>query len=152
MKFLCVECDQAMKLLEAKGPDRGSLTVVYKCPTCERRMALLTNPWETQVVRSMDVKIGGRSVPAEPMAAIKESLASAPKKCPFPGVAENVFASSEVASDVFPWTKEAEQRLSRIPDFVRPMAKVGIEKMARDKGYEEVNDQVMNEAKDVFGM
>ena len=32
MKFLCVSCDEAMKLIDAKPPERGSLTIVYRCP------------------------------------------------------------------------------------------------------------------------
>ena len=30
MKFLCMSCDEPMKLIEAKPPERGSLTVVYR--------------------------------------------------------------------------------------------------------------------------
>ncbi len=31
MKFLCVSCDEAMKLINVVPPDRGSLTVVSRC-------------------------------------------------------------------------------------------------------------------------
>ena len=34
MKFLCVNCDVAMSLVETRGPDRGSMTVVFGCPAC----------------------------------------------------------------------------------------------------------------------
>ena len=61
MKFLCVSCDEPMKLIEAKPPERGSLSVVYRCPTCENEIAMLTNPFETQVVGSLGVNIGDGS-------------------------------------------------------------------------------------------
>ena len=31
MKFLCVPCDQPMVLSEKKGPDQGSISLVYSC-------------------------------------------------------------------------------------------------------------------------
>ena len=151
MKFLCVSCDQAMKLVESRGPDRGSLTAIFGCPACGRQTALLTNPWETQVVRSMDVKIGGRSVPPEPMESLRESLESAPKKCPFSDTAKRAVGTTTV-QDVLPWTEAARVRLERIPSFVRPMAKAGIEKLAKENGFSEVNDEVLNQAKEKFGM
>ena len=58
MKFLCVLCDQAMKLVEMAPPDRGALAIVYECPECAHRVAMLTNPLETQVVTSLGVQIG----------------------------------------------------------------------------------------------
>ena len=79
MKFLCIACDQAMRLSGTGGPDAGSLTVTFACPACGHRVAMLTNPWETQMVRTLGVKVGG--APAEapaPFAAVRaESRASA---------------------------------------------------------------------------
>ena len=48
MKFLCLDCDEAMKLHSTAGPDEGSLTVTFRCPQCGFRVAMLTNPFETQ--------------------------------------------------------------------------------------------------------
>ena len=58
MKFLCIACDQAMRLSGTAGPDEGSLTVTFACPSCGHRVAMLTNPWETQMVRTLGVKVG----------------------------------------------------------------------------------------------
>ncbi len=58
MKFLCVPCDSPMKLQTVGPPERGSLSVVYACPECGYEMAMLTNPYETQVVQSLGVRIG----------------------------------------------------------------------------------------------
>jgi hypothetical protein len=52
----------------------------------------------------------------------------------------------------FPWTAEAMTRLGNIPEFARPMAKVGIEKFAQDNGLAQIDAQVLEQAKDFFGM
>src|SRR3989304_8011912 len=76
MKFLCVPCDKPMKLQEVVGPDQGSLTIVFHCLECAHRIALLTNPLETQLVKALDVKIGAGSVaPTEPLGFTRSSLA-----------------------------------------------------------------------------
>ena len=61
MKFLCVPCDSPMKLQSVGPPERGSLSVVYSCPECGYEMAMLTNPFETQMVQSLGVRIGPSS-------------------------------------------------------------------------------------------
>src|SRR6184192_3759978 len=63
MKFLCVECDRQMQFEERQLPGDGTLAAAFRCPTCGRVVALLTNPMETQLVASLGVKIGGRVVP-----------------------------------------------------------------------------------------
>jgi len=50
------------------------------------------------------------------------------------------------------WTEEALVRLDSMPEFIRPMARSGIEKFARDKGYREVDGVVLDEARSLLGM
>jgi len=160
MKFLCVECDEAMKLKETKDPVDRSITVVFQCPSCKKEMAMLTNPMETQVVGSLGVSIGSKPAPSQPMAGIKKSLAEkrdevsetedSGSKCPFTEVVADAFAKQ--ASEKIGWTKEAEERLNRIPSFIRPMAKKGIEQYAAENGHSQINDEVMDAVKDVYGM
>ena len=140
MKFLCVSCDEAMKLIDAKPPERGSLTVVYRCPSCAHEIAMLTNPFETQVVGSLGVKIG------------EESGSEGASKCPFTGVVQEMSAGSEDASAEFPWSLDAASRLANIPEFARPMAKSGIEKFAIERGLAQVDVKVLEEAREFFGM
>lgn len=145
MKFLCVLCDQAMKLVEMAPPDRGALGIVYECPECAHRIAMLTNPLETQMIRSLGVEIR----PGE--------AADGASKCPFAGmVAETMGgAPSPVAgapAGSVRWSEAALGRLERIPEFVRPMAKIGIERYALDNGHAEVDEAVLDRAKGFFGM
>jgi hypothetical protein len=48
------------------------------------------------------------------------------------------------------WSREAEQRLENIPDFIRPMARKEIERIARERGLATITAQVMDEAKEKF--
>ena len=48
------------------------------------------------------------------------------------------------------WTREAEQRLDNIPDFIRPMARKEIERLAKERGIATITAQVMDDAKDKF--
>src|SRR5436853_2671496 len=76
MKFLCLDCDEPMKLHGTAGPDEGSLTVTFRCPECGFRVAMLTNPFETQMVQSLGVKVGGRTTPATPFEHLRASMAN----------------------------------------------------------------------------
>jgi proto-chlorophyllide reductase subunit len=138
MKFLCVLCDQPMKLLEVAPPDRGSLNVLYECPECAHRIAMLTNPFETQLVSSLGVQIGANG---------EETVS----KCPFSGMLAGMGTAPDAPRDVV-WTEKALARLERIPEFVRPMARTGIEKFARERGVSEVDEPLLDQAKDFFGM
>ena len=50
------------------------------------------------------------------------------------------------------WTAAAEARLANIPEFVRPMAQTGIERFARGEGPLEVDEKILDAARDFFGM
>ena len=155
MKFLCMSCDEGMRFKEARGPQEGSLTAIFECPGCGWQMAMFTNPMETQLVRSLDVRIGGKPVGAEPMGAIREMLdvgngeEKAPG-CPFSSVVNQAADASDQPDVV--WTEAAAKRLERIPAFARPMAKRGIEQYAREHGHREITEQLMDEVKARFGM
>jgi hypothetical protein len=141
MKFLCVPCDQPMKIQNVAPPDRGSLSVTYGCPACGYEMAMLTNPFETQLVSSMGIRVG----PADAAGDDKP-------KCPFSGM---IAAEEDRAAPAEPgvrWTAEASARMQAVPDFVRPMAVSGIEKFAKESGLEEITTAVLDEAKSRFGM
>jgi Proto-chlorophyllide reductase 57 kD subunit len=147
MKFLCVPCDSPMKLQTIAPPEGGSLSVVYSCPECGYEMAMLTNPYETQVVQSLGVRIG------PDMGA----SSGASSKCPFPSMMpakEGTLEGAGHAGEAIPvrWTSAAEARLANIPEFVRPMARTGIERFARERGALEVDEKILDAAREFFGM
>jgi Proto-chlorophyllide reductase 57 kD subunit len=142
MKFLCVPCDSPMKLQTVGPPDRGSLSVVYACPECGYEMAMLTNAYETQVVQSLGVRIG------------PETEAGAASRCPFPAMVPSApeLPNSRTQEPPVRWTAAAEARLEKIPEFVRPMARTGIERFARENGSLEVDEKILDAAREFFGM
>jgi hypothetical protein len=48
------------------------------------------------------------------------------------------------------WTPEAEKRLENIPDFIRPMARKEVERVAKERGMATITAQVMDDVKDKF--
>jgi hypothetical protein len=157
MKFLCVPCDTPMQLQTVGPPERGSLSIVYACPECGYEIAMLTNAYETQIVQSLGVRIGPDSSTANANTA--SAATTAGTGCPFaamvPSTTATATASESVAtseSTSVRWTAAAEARLANIPAFVRPMARTGIERFARERGAMEVNEKILDEARDFFGM
>jgi hypothetical protein len=146
MKFLCVPCDSPMKLQSVGPPERGSLSIVYSCPDCGYEMAMLTNAYETQVVQSLGVRIGAEGEPGAP--------GTSGNGCPFTAMIPGADARPVAAGEPIPirWTAAAEARLANIPAFVRPMARTGIEQFARERGALEVDEQILDAARDFFGM
>ena len=152
MKFLCVPCDSPMKLQTVAPPQGGSLSVVYSCPECGYEMAMLTNAYETQVVQSLGVRIGPDTAGG---ASSTASTGASGGKCPFTamiptGESAQPGRAGEPVS--VRWTAAAEARLANIPEFVRPMARTGIERFARERGTLEVDEKILDEARDFFGM
>ncbi len=142
MKFLCVACDEPMKLSQAGPPDGGgSLTAVFACPRCGQRTAMLTNPWETEMVTSLGIKIGPAGETAE-----------GASRCPFSGMVREMEEEAARGADGVVWTAEALARLDNIPEFVRPMARQGVEHYARAQGHAEIDERVLDEARERFGM
>jgi hypothetical protein len=165
MKFLCLDCDEPMKLHSTTGPDEGSLNVTFRCPECGFRVAMLTNPFETQMVKSLGVKVGGASGPAQPFEHITSSMAGARadafegdvpaateatgRGCPFGAMINEAAGEAEVSVT---WSPEAAARVERIPSFIRPMARKAIERFAEAQGHTTITEAVMDDARGALGM
>ena len=166
MKFLCLECNTAMEFKETTTPDQGALTAIFECPDCFAEFAMHMNPWETQMLKSLNVQLGGRSEAAQPMEMVRSFLSQknpdnltseAPAsstegggKCPFASAVTEAFQEREPTGPI--WTPEALERLERVPSFVRSMAKTSIEEFARENGHTEITTEVMDTARGNFGM
>lgn len=166
MKFLCLECNTAMQFKETTAPDQGSLTAIFECPDCFAEFAMHMNPWETQMLKSLNVQLGGKSEAAQPMEMVSSFLSQknpdnltseAPTmttegggKCPFSAAVSEAFQEQEATGPN--WTPDALERLERVPDFVRSMAKASIEEFARENGHAEITTELMDTARGSFGM
>ncbi len=124
MEILCVPCGVSMKVGQTKkGPNDGSMALKFGCPNCKSTIALLTGPEESKLIKSLNISAGSaKSAPAKP-------------------------AKPEIV-----WTKDAEARMENVPVFVRPMAKSGIEKYAKEKGVTEITPEIMDAARETMGM
>lgn len=186
MKFVCMKCETYMNFEKVENPAEGSLGVFFGCPSCGARFTMVTNPGETQMVSSLGVQLGGRTVAQQPFemtrgglraedegqaemadylnehygekpaaTAAAASAGTTEKKsggCPFSamvaqmGLGSSAEAKADTASE-FEWTPDALERLERTPSFVRPMIKGGIEAYARKRGFKKITLQVMDDSK-----
>jgi hypothetical protein len=196
MKFVCLNCETYMGFEKVEKPAEGSLGVFFGCPSCGAKFSMVTNPGETQMVSSLGVKLGGRTVAAEPFEMTRgtlkdEALAGsgqmaaylnekiqggqpvsastgaetmAPNQakpgektgsgCPFSAmVAEMGLTSGGKAgagnggASEFTWTPDAKEKLERLPSFVKPMVQSSVEAYARKHGFKAINLQVMDDSK-----
>jgi len=112
-----------MTLDHTEKRPHGAISLVYACADCGYEMAMVTNPYEAQMVASLGVDLGDDAAP------------------PTVGAAAKV-----------PWTAGAEARLAGAPDFVKPVVCAAVERFARENGYSEVDEKVLDEAKNFLGM
>ncbi len=145
MKFLCVECDRQMQFEERQLPGDGTLAAAFRCPTCGRVVALLTNPMETQLVASLGVKIGGSTITPQPLETVRRMVTTG---------RTDAFADDgkRETGKVPAWSPEAQERLARVPNFVRGMVKRIYLDYARDRGIAEITPAVMDTARTELGL
>jgi hypothetical protein len=190
MKFVCLNCETYMNFEKVEKPGEGTLGVFFGCPSCNAKFSMVTNPGETQMVSSLGVKLGGRTVAAEPFemtrgtlkdeatagtgqmteylnekiqggqpAAVTAATTATPGEksgggCPFSAmVAEMGLTSGSkpgnagAATTGFAWSADAKEKLDRLPSFVKPMVQSSVEAFARKQGYETITLQVMDDSK-----
>ncbi len=155
MKFLCVQCDAVMTFAERQLPGDGTMTAVFTCPTCGREIAMLTNPMETQLVSSLGVKVGGRSVPEQPFELVRTSVASGGDVFD-DATADLSAAAGETTTSHAPvrvsWSDDALERLQRVPSFVRGMVKRIYTDYAREHAITLITPAVMDHARTDLGL
>ncbi len=192
MKFVCLNCETYMNFEKVEKPGEDSLGVFFGCPSCNAKFSMVTNAGETQMVNSLGVKLGGRTVEAEPFEMTRGTLkdeaaagswsdggaferedsrwsaggrsnygctgAKPGEKsgggCPFSAMVAEMGLTSggkpgdagAVTSD-FTWSADAKEKLDRLPSFVKPMVQSSVEAFARKQGYKTITLQVMDDSK-----
>ena len=191
MKFVCLNCETYMNFEKVEKPGEGTLGVFFGCPSCNAKFSMVTNPGETQMVSSLGVKLGGRTIAAEPFemtrGTLKDQAIAGPGQmtayvnekdqggqpaasvtavttatpgekssggCPFSAmVAEMGLTSGDrpgntgPATTEFAWSADAKEKLDRLPSFVKPMVQSSVEAFARKQGYQTITLQVMDDSK-----
>ena len=151
MKFLCVPCDHVMAFAERHIPGDGTLAVVFGCPKCGREMALLANPYETQLVSSLGVKVGGRAVPEQPMELMRGNLEGG-RPDAFTESTPQAPGDAPIHSRGPVWSPDALERLERVPSFVRGMVKRIYVDWASERGISKFTPEVMDQARSELGL
>jgi hypothetical protein len=145
MKFLCLDCDQQMTFAERKEPGDGTFAASFTCPTCGRAVAMLANPMETQLVSALGVRVGGRELDEQPMEFVRKNVVGR----------DDAFADQPDGARMPGrpvWTADAEERLARVPGFVRGMVKKIYGEYAADRGIAEITPAVMDQARIELGL
>lgn len=192
MKFVCLNCETYMNFEKVEKPGEDSLGVFFGCPSCHAKFSMVTNAGETQMVNSLGVKLGGRTVEAEPFEMTRGTLkaeatagsgqmaaylnekiqggqlavaatTAAPSAkpgeksgggCPFSAMVAEMGLTSggkpgdtETVTSDFTWSADAKEKLDRLPSFVKPMVQSSVEAFARKQGYKAITLQVMDDSK-----
>ena len=151
MKFLCVDCDSQMQFTERQQPGDGTFAAAFKCPTCGRTVALLANPMESQLVGSLGVKIGGRTLDPQPFEGIRTSVRGREDAFEDQGTGDG--GRGKGTSNHTPaWSSGANERLARVPGFVRGMVKRIYADYAAERGIGEITPEVMDRARTDLGL
>ena len=150
MKFLCLECDRAMGFAERQLPGDGTLAAVFSCPACGRSVAMLTNPMETQLVASLGVKIGGRTLPEQPFELTRQAVAEGRDDAFAEAAAPPTADATGVGRPS--WDDAARERLQRVPAFVRGMVQRIYTDWAREHGVALITTEVMDTARRELGL
>lgn len=145
MKFLCIECDAQMSYEERAVPGDGTFAVSFACPACGRRVAMLANEMETQLVGALGVRIGGRTLEDQPMEMVRthlegrdDAFIDEPRAHPAAGRPQ--------------WSRDALERLTRVPAFVRGMVKRIYTDYAVERDIREVTPAMMDRARAELGL
>ncbi|QPJ65748.1 MAG: hypothetical protein G3M78_10240 [Candidatus Nitrohelix vancouverensis] len=145
MKFLCIPCDEQMQTqVDGIMPEENkNLAMKFKCNKCGHSIAMLTNKFETEFVSKLGVEMGGSSAEGTaPMGVLSSSLAEGK---------EELKKGAPSADDLI-WTEEAQQRIKRVPFFVRNMAKKTVINFALERGVTTIDAKLMDEVREKVGM
>ena len=145
MKFLCIDCDTQMTFDERQQPGDGTFTASFTCPRCGRRVAMLANPMETQLVSTLGVEIGGRTLDEQPLEFTRSAVVAS----------DEAFVEDAPLASRSPrpsWSVDAEDRLARVPSFVRGMVKKIYSDYARERAILEITPDVMDRAREELGL
>jgi hypothetical protein len=111
-------------------------------------VALLTNPMETQLVSSLGVVIGGKTVPAQPLETVRTMVATGRDDAFEEGTGDGGRGTGTAPL----WSGDAQERLARVPNFVRGMVKKIYVDYAKERGITEITPAIMDTARAELGL
>jgi hypothetical protein len=106
---------------------------------------MLANPMETQLVSTLGVEIGGRTLDEQPLEFTRKAVVGR----------DDAFVDDAPAEPRAPrprWSHDAEDRLAKVPSFVRGMVKKIYSDYARERAIAEITPAVMDRAREELGL
>ena len=103
---------------------------------------MLANPMETQLVSTLGVEIGGRTLDEQPLEFTRTALAGR----------DDAFVEDAPRAARPTWSVDAEERLGRVPSFVRGMVKKIYSDYARERAIAEITPAMMDRAREELGL
>jgi hypothetical protein len=152
VKFLCIDCDAQMAFEERRVPGDGTFAAAFRCPACGRRIAMLANPMETQLVEALDVRIGGRTLGEQPLELVRGAMRGRDDAFVDAGAPAVNHGDTDHPPARPRWSADAEARLARVPGFVRGMVKRLYAEYASERGITEITPDVMDRARQELGL
>ncbi len=150
-------CGSALRREALEEWDEGHVFLRYRCATCDFRLGIETDHeraglfldrpvWTDEARHRLD-----RLPPyVEPLVRLEAEAYAGRKGVTL--ISTDLMREAEHQGMVT-WHPDAERRVSRIPSPVRAMARVELERTARDRGMPEVTVELMEEVKvRYFGM
>ncbi len=150
MKFLCIQCDEVMKLTDYPRPEAPTMSALFECARCDFKVVLFANPMETQLVRSLDYGVGGRTVPTQPLGFIQSNLAAG-RSDAFKEPRDPPEAVGQSGGRV-EWSLEARDRLGKVPSFARGMVKRIYTDYARERAITVITPTILDQVRTDLGM
>ena len=145
MKFLCIPCDSQMET-QTDGimpKEAKNISLKFKCKKCGHMIAMLTNKFETEFVSKLGVEAGGKSDLADvPMGMVGSQLSQGKEE----------LKQAATSDDSIEWTQEAQDRIQKVPFFVRGMAKKTVLSFAKERGIKVIDGALMDEVREKVGM
>jgi hypothetical protein len=108
---------------------------------------MLANPMETQLVSTLGVEIGGRTLDEQPLEFTRSNVDGRDDAFVDDAPRAALRSSSRPS-----WSADAEARLAKVPSFVRGMVKKIYSDYARDRAIEEITPAVMDRAREELGL
>src|SRR5262245_25014529 len=108
-------------------------------------------PAATEFTWSTDAKEKLDRLPSFVKPLVQSSVEAFARKQGYQTITLQVMDDSKSeSSNGVAWTPEAEKRLENIPDFIRPMARKEVERVAKERGMATITAQVMDDVKEKF--
>jgi len=123
-----------------QAPGDGTFGASYRCPDCGHSMALLANPMETQLLGSLGVDVSGQEIERQPMELTDQSPAG-----------QDDASGGDTAGGPH-WDGPSQERLARVPGFIRGVVRKTYSEWAAERGHGVITPEVMDEARASLGL